>query len=90
MFCVSYFFLFSFSRLFPLPDALSDVSLTNARFSDRIRSKGGRLYPERLCRPTLQLSVENNTTFVSGQREQATERIDLFNCIYFPYPALVG
>ncbi len=55
---VSCFFLFSFRRLFPLPDALSGVSLTNARFLDRIHSKGGRLYPERLCRLTLQLSVE--------------------------------
>ena len=55
---VSCFFLFSFRRLFPLPDAFWGVPLTDARFSDRIRSKGGRLYLKRLCRSTLQLSVE--------------------------------
>ena len=64
---------------------LSDVSLTDARFSDRIRSEGGRLYPERLCRPTLQLSAENTPIFASGQREQVTERINLFNYTQFPF-----
>lgn len=75
---VSCFFLFSFRRLFPLPGALSGVSLTGARFSDRIRSKGGRLYPKRLCRPTLQLAAENNTYLCIRKREQATGRMNVF------------
>ena len=51
-------FLFSFSRLFPLPDTFSGVLLTNARFSDRIRSAKRKIVSGTARRPTLQLSVE--------------------------------
>ncbi len=90
MFCVSCFFLFSFSRLFPLPDAFPGVSLTNARFSDRIRSVKRKIVSGTVLPLDLAVVRGNIPTFVSGQREQVTERINLFNYTNFLSPALVG
>ena len=70
-------FLFSFRRLFPLPDAFRGVPLTGVRFSDGIRSEGGRLHPKRICPPDLALLKSCTTTFATGLREQATGRMDL-------------
>ena len=59
-------FLFSFRRLFPLPDAFRGVPLTGARFSEGIRSEGGRLHPKRLCPPDLALLKSCTPIFASG------------------------
>lgn len=73
--CFFFGFLFSVSRLFPLPSALFSTDLKGERFSGWIRSKGGRFCPKRHSRLTFQLSMKVCTTFADEHRKRAADAI---------------